>query len=97
MTAYVDASVLLRLVFGQPDALAEWRQVRHGVSSALILTECLRTLDRLRLRVQLNDTELATNAASRPNAHAKRPPMAAPTASITPHVAPSSALAQVSL
>ena len=59
MIAYVDASVLLRVALGQPDALPEWRQVDRGVSSALIMTESLRTLDRLRLRARLADAEVA--------------------------------------
>jgi len=57
--AYVDASVLLRVALGQPDSLREWRHIDRGVSSALILTESLRTLDRLRLRANLSDTEIA--------------------------------------
>jgi len=61
--AYVDASVLLRVALGQPDALPEWRQVDQGVSSALVMTECLRTLDRLRLRAALPDAEVATRRA----------------------------------
>lgn len=60
MIAYVDASVLLRVALGQPDALPEWRQIDQGVSSALAMTECLRTLDRLRLRAGLSDAEVAT-------------------------------------
>jgi predicted nucleic acid-binding protein len=59
LTAYVDASVLLRVALRQPDALPEWRDIDRGVSSALILTESLRTLDRLRLRASLSDTEVA--------------------------------------
>lgn len=59
MIAYVDASVLLRVVLRQPNALREWRQIDRGVSSALVATESLRTLDRLRLRAQLSDSELA--------------------------------------
>ncbi len=64
MTVYVDASVLLRVAFGQPDALTEWRQVSRGVSSALITIECLRTLDRFRLRVNLSDEEVASRRAA---------------------------------
>lgn len=64
MTAYVDASVLLRVALGQPDALAEWRQIDHGVASALIATESLRTLDRLRLRAKLGDAEVARRRAT---------------------------------
>lgn len=63
MIAYVDASILLRLVLRQPDALSEWRQIEQGVSSALILTECLRTLDRVRLRATLPDPEVASRRA----------------------------------
>ena len=59
MTAYVDSSVLLRKVLRQPGALAEWSSIRTGVASALAETECLRTLDRLRLRAGLADRELA--------------------------------------
>jgi predicted nucleic acid-binding protein len=59
MIAYIDASVVLRVALGQPDALAEWRQIQQGISSALITTESLRTLDRLRLRVGLRDPEVA--------------------------------------
>ncbi len=64
MIAYVDASVLLRVALGQPDALPEWRQIDQGVSSALAMTECLRTLDRLRLRAGLSDAEVATRRAT---------------------------------
>lgn len=59
MIAYVDASVLLRVVLGQQNALPEWRQIDRGVSSALVTTESLRTLDRVRLRVGLSDLEIA--------------------------------------
>src|SRR6476469_2063366 len=57
--AYVDASVLLRVALGQPDSLPEWSRIDRGVSSALVMTESLRTLDRLRLRVRLGDAEVA--------------------------------------
>jgi hypothetical protein len=61
--AYVDASVLLRIALGQPDALSEWSRIQRGVSSAMISTESLRTLDRLRLRVKLDDAEVARRRA----------------------------------
>ena len=64
MIAYVDASVLLRVALGQRDALPQWRQIEHGVSSALITTESLRTLDRLRLRAKLPDAEVARRRAT---------------------------------
>ena len=64
MIAYVDASVLLRLALGQPNALAEWPKIQRGVSSALVTTESLRALDRLRLRAKLPDAEVATRRAA---------------------------------
>jgi len=59
--AYVDASVLLRLALGQPDVLPEWRKIQRGVSSALVTTE---SLDRLRLRAGMADTEVASRRAT---------------------------------
>jgi uncharacterized protein len=59
MIAYIDASVLLRIALGQPNALREWRHIDRGISSALVPTESLRTLDRVRLRAGLSDIEMA--------------------------------------
>jgi len=64
MIAYVDSSVLLRVALGQPNALPEWRDIERGVSSALVTTESLRTLDRVRLRVNLLDIEVARRRAT---------------------------------
>lgn len=49
MIAYLDSSVVLRLVLGEAGRLKEWRKVTRGVSSLLLRVECLRTIDRLRL------------------------------------------------
>lgn len=46
MIAYVDSSVLLRIVLGQADRLQEWPLIEVGITSALAEVECLRTLDR---------------------------------------------------
>lgn len=59
MIAYVDSSVLLRVILGQPRALREWRAVDTAVASAVVEVECLRTLDRLRLLRAASDRELA--------------------------------------
>lgn len=59
MIAYLDSSVLLRVLLGQPDRLSEWRTIRQGVASRLVEVECLRTLDRLRLSTRLSVEELA--------------------------------------
>jgi predicted nucleic acid-binding protein len=39
--------------------LREWPSVEHGVASALVEVECLRTLDRLRLLQHIPDSEIA--------------------------------------
>lgn len=59
MTVYLDASVLLRRVLRQPGGLPGWTAIRYAVASALTEVECLRTLDRLRLRALLSDGDLA--------------------------------------
>ena len=59
MNAYLDSSVLLRIVLGQRDRLKEWRTVQVGVASALVEVECLRTLDRLRLADGIAAEEIA--------------------------------------
>lgn len=53
MIAYLDSSVILRVVLGQGGRLEEWDEIRTGVASALVQVECLRTLDRLRFQTAL--------------------------------------------
>lgn len=60
MIAYVDSSVVLRVILGQDGALAEWPRIERGVVSALAEVECLRTLDRLRVADTLREGEVAT-------------------------------------
>lgn len=59
LVAYVDSSVVLRIVLGQANALAEWRRITTAVVSSLVELECLRTLDRRRLARGFPDDELA--------------------------------------
>jgi predicted nucleic acid-binding protein len=59
MIAYVDSSVVLRIVLGQPGALTNWRAMRTAISSRLAEVECLQALDRLRLRSAVKDEEIA--------------------------------------
>jgi predicted nucleic acid-binding protein len=59
MIAYLDASVLLRVVLRQPDRLPEWKRIGDGVASAIVEVECLRTLDRLRLSGKADSREIA--------------------------------------
>jgi predicted nucleic acid-binding protein len=57
--AYLDASVVLRLVLGEPGRLTEWPRVERAVASGLTEVECLRTLDRLMRTGMLSAEELA--------------------------------------
>ena len=59
MIAYLDSSVLLRVVLGQGDALKEWGRITQGIASALVEVECLRTLDRVRLARRFADEAIA--------------------------------------
>ena len=59
MSVYLDASILLRVVLDQPEQLEGWRKLETGVASALTEVESLRTLDRLRLTTDLDETGLA--------------------------------------
>ena len=58
MNAYVDSSVILRIVLGQADALRDWQKIETGVVSAVAEVECVRMLERLRLRVGLGREQL---------------------------------------
>ena len=55
MIAYLDSSVVLRIVLGQRDRLREWPELDAGVASGLVEVECLRTLDRTRLAEGLGE------------------------------------------
>jgi len=59
LIAYLDSSVLLRKLLGQPGALKEWGRIEAGVVSAIAEVECLRTLDRVRILEEVPDTEMA--------------------------------------
>jgi len=59
LNVYVDPSVLLRVVLGEPQRLRVWGRITNAVSSELVRLECLRTIDRARLRLGLADEEVA--------------------------------------
>ncbi len=64
MIAYVDSSVVLRMLLREPRPLLAWTEIKTAISSSLVRVECLRTLDRLRLRGRLDDAEAAAARAS---------------------------------
>jgi len=59
LNVYVDSSVLLRIVMGEPNRLPIWGKITNPVSSELIRLECLRTIDRARIRLGLEDRRIA--------------------------------------
>ncbi|MGH2794930.1 MAG: PIN domain-containing protein [Actinomycetota bacterium] len=59
MNAYIDTSVLLRVVLGEPERLRIWPKITDAFSSELIRLECLRTIDRGRIRLGLDDRTVA--------------------------------------
>ncbi len=63
MNVYVDSSVLLRVVLGERGRLELWPSITNPVSSELIRLECLRTIDRARVRLDLDDRQIANYRA----------------------------------
>ena len=63
MIAYLDTSVLLRLVLREPGAFEELTSCAGLVASELLAVESLRTLDRLRLQGALSTEEAAFRRA----------------------------------
>ena len=58
MNVYIDASVLLRFVFGQSGDLGSDVLAGRLVTSALAEVECLRAVDRLRFAEGIDDAEV---------------------------------------
>lgn len=54
MTRYVDSSVVLRILFDEPERLSVWAD-DQPVSSELLRVECLRVVDRARMSQGLDD------------------------------------------
>lgn len=64
MNVYVDSSVLLRVVLGEPGRVRIWPRITAAVASELIRLECLRTIDRARVLRGLDDEEVARRRAA---------------------------------
>ena len=61
MIVYLDTSIVLRILFGEPDPLQEWGAWEIGYSSELLRVEARRTIDRLRLGSALDDEDVAAS------------------------------------
>ena len=64
MNVYLDASVILRIVFGEAEPLETWASIEQAVSSELIRVECLRGLERARQIDRLTDVTVASTRAN---------------------------------
>lgn len=64
MIAYVDSSVLLRLILREPNSLEDFQSYETLVSSELLAVECPRTIDRLRLQGSLSMEEAVFRLAA---------------------------------
>ena len=64
MNVYVDSSVLLRVVLGERGRLRIWSRIETPVASDLIRLECLRTIDRARIALQLADDTVSERRAA---------------------------------
>ncbi len=62
MIAYVDTSVLLRIVLREPGALEDLQSYDGLISSEIIAVESARTIDRLRLQGALTLEEAAVRS-----------------------------------
>lgn len=58
MIVYVDSSVLLRIVTRASGSLTRWRDITRPISSEVIHLECYRTIDRARVRFDLDPDEV---------------------------------------
>jgi predicted nucleic acid-binding protein len=61
--AYLDASVLLRIVLREANPLAEWDEIEVGITSDLTRVEAARVIDRLTVLRVLQDEEIAEKYA----------------------------------
>jgi predicted nucleic acid-binding protein len=59
MTVYIDTSVILRVLFREPNPVEIWGKWEKAFSSNLWRVEALRTVDRLRLSGGLSDEDVA--------------------------------------
>ncbi len=59
MKVYLDTSVILRVLLGDPQKTTQWGKWTQAYSSRVWKTEALRTMDRLRLNGTIDDFQVA--------------------------------------
>ncbi len=58
MITFLDTSVVLRKLFGEPESLAEWPQVTEAYASRILAVEIGRVIDRTRLAGDIQDEQV---------------------------------------
>jgi uncharacterized protein len=58
LIALIDTSVVLRKLFGEPEPLAEWSQVREAYASRILFVELGRVIHRTRLAGDIDDQQV---------------------------------------
>lgn len=58
MLAFIDSSILLRKLFGEPKPLVEWPKITAAWAAGLIKVELGRVIDRCRLAGQISDKDV---------------------------------------
>jgi len=56
--ALLDTSVVLRRLFGEPGALAEWPRIEVAYASRVLAVELGRVIDRTRLAGEIDDEQV---------------------------------------
>jgi hypothetical protein len=59
---YVDSSVVLRILFDEPEPLGQWSEL-EPVSSDLMRVECFRAIERLRATMSIDDVAVSERRA----------------------------------
>jgi hypothetical protein len=64
MKAYVDSSVILRILFSEKKALKLPKNIQFYAASEILKIECFRTLDRIKHSFSISDDEISDKHAS---------------------------------
>jgi predicted nucleic acid-binding protein len=57
LNAYFDASAVLAILTGEPERIRAWDDYERRICSSLAEVECLRVLDRMKLKGLLSEEE----------------------------------------
>lgn len=59
MKAYLDSSVILRIIFGEKNALKVPKNIQVYAANEILKIECFRTVDRIKHELSITDDEIA--------------------------------------